>query len=206
MKNKKKIKLKKSKIILLASLFLVVLLIALFAFMKLFKHKNAQENFEDQKSDKMPYVVRFNATPLQTQLFKDLEKAYDEKDDKKIAGLIAQNFVADFYTLSNKTLKNDIGGVQFWKEDVRINFRNKAINSFYYNFETYIHDFGKTDLPEVSEFTKTDVTVEKDIYNVSLTWNYKPVKKFPISDFQKTAKISLKKLGNRFNILYTGEK
>lgn len=205
MKNKKRKKLKRSKIIFFAGSILLVFLIVLFAFLHLFRNKGGSENLEDQKSDKMPYVVRFNATPLQTQLFKDLEKAYEEKDDKKIAGLIAQNFIADFYTLSNKTLKNDVGGVQFWSEDIRLNFRNKAINSFYYNLETYIHDFGKTDLPEVSEFTKTDVTVNKDVYNVSLTWNYKPVKKFPISGFQNKAVISLRKIGNRFNIFFTGE-
>ena len=54
---------------------------------------------------KYNYVLRANATDYQKELFEELKNDFeheDETDEAKIACDIAMNYVADFYTWTNK--------------------------------------------------------------------------------------------------------
>ncbi len=128
-----------------------------------------------KESSTTPYSLRSNATDYQNELYKLLEDSYkNDKNSLETAELVAMNFVADFYTLSNKTIKNDIGGAQFWYPDYRLNFRDSAINSYYFNLETMIDDFGSENLPTVTSVNvvSSNLNSSKQEYSIKLEWTY----------------------------------
>ena len=128
-----------------------------------------------EESKATPYSLRSNANEYQKQLFDDLEKSYkSDMTSSETIGNIAKNFVADFYTLSNKTIKNDIGGAQFWYPDYRINFRDAAINSYYFNLELLIDEYGSSNLPTVQNIEVMSVKPNDDNseWEVYLEWDY----------------------------------
>lgn len=105
----------------------------------------------------MNYVLRDNATEYQQQLFAELKSAIENEnaDNKTIAGLVAKNFVADFYTWTNKQGQFDVGGMYYVcdskNEDYKYseNFYVKARDEFYKYLSTYIKDYGAKNLIEV---------------------------------------------------------
>lgn len=113
--------------------------------------------------DELPpteYVLRRNPTEYQIELFEILAYAHDQfyetesdADLKDYAAAIVRNFVADFYTLSNKSSRTDVGGIQFFSEDIEDNFRSYAIDTFYLYLNQHIEMFGSESLPTVSSTT-----------------------------------------------------
>jgi len=120
----------------------------------------------------MNYVLRDNPTDIQKEYFAQLKSAIEEgvvgeeaADDATIAGLVAKNYVADFYTWTNKRGQYDIGGMSYiydgefengdhYKENVFL----KARDGFYKYISYYGTQNGKENLPEVEnvEITKCE--------------------------------------------------
>ena len=142
----------------------------------------------------VPYSIRGNATDYQKELFNKLEEDYlTSPDSIEVAEDVAMSFVADFFTLSNKQIKNDVGGAQFFNEEYRINFREKAINSYYFALEQWIMDYGLQNLPTVEDITiiKSELGDSFETCSVSLTWIYRNVT-FDTSKLQNKGEIHLR--------------
>jgi len=134
----------------------------------------------DELTDSVRYILRRNATDYQLELFDLLvnahEQFYADKSDESLkiyASTIVQNFVADFFTLSNKSSRSDVGGLQFFSEDVVDNFRSFAVDEFYLYLNQYIEMFGSELLPTVSstEISRIEFgtrTIEAEDENVDL--------------------------------------
>lgn len=166
---------------------------------------------EHETHSDLPYTIRSNATDYQKELYKELETLYaEEAEPIALAESIAKNFVADFFTLSNKTIKNDIGGAQFWCTDIRLEFREKAVDYFYQNLELYIHDFGAENLPTVTSITVNEIE-EKQInatdvvYHMTMSWTYDEVEGFPISKMQNTATVEVIEEDEELYMYYFGK-
>jgi len=106
------------------------------------------------------YELRRNPTEYQLELFERLVNSHDQfnetgadEDLKVYATTIVQNFIADFFTLSNKNSRTDVGGLQFFSEDVVSNFRSSAIDEFYLYLNQYLDIFGSESLPTVESTT-----------------------------------------------------
>lgn len=106
------------------------------------------------------YVLRDNATDLQEQYFAELKDAIENgtADDKTIAELVAKNYVADFYTLTNKQGIYDIGGMYYVYDNefedgnhIKPNMALIAKDGFYKYLNKYIKDYGADNLIEVSD-------------------------------------------------------
>lgn len=113
--------------------------------------------------ESMNYTLRDNATDLQKQYFAELKSAVEDTheepiDDATIAGMIAKNYIADFYTWSNKYGKYDVGGMQYiyngefentdhYKENVYL----KAKDGFYKYMSAYGTQYGKENTLEVTD-------------------------------------------------------
>lgn len=135
------------------------------------------------------YAIRNNATELQKTLYKDLQSAIDSqtKDNNTIVSLVASNYVADFYTWTNKLKINDIGGLQFIDASIRTSVYNQAKDTYYVNLVKYLDEKTLDKTLEVSEVSVKDVkqqtltitnsedesTRDVDSYVVHLTWTYK---------------------------------
>lgn len=122
--------------------------------------------------------------------FKNLEKAYNEKEEKEpeYVEVLSKLFVADFYTLSNKYSRNDIGGTDFIHKSGVETFKNKAKDSFYSGIKTNFNDDRKQKLPEVSnvevisnEAIEASYKDNKDenAYVVKLNLSYKENLSYP---------------------------
>jgi len=121
----------------------------------------ADEQIELIRSiDANGYRLRRDSTDHQIELFRLLAHAYDryyeteaDIDLLNYAELIAQNFVADFFTLSNKQSRTDIGGLQFISEEMVDDFRSFALDTFYLYLNQHIESYGHTSLPMVETTT-----------------------------------------------------
>ena len=117
----------------------------------------------------MNYILRDNPTDLQKEYFAKLKSAVEDgvvdevpADDKTIAELVAENYVIDFYTWTNKRGQYDIGGMIFvydgeyengdhYKENVY----QAARDGFYKYVSAYGSEYGKENLLEVESVEVT---------------------------------------------------
>ena len=147
---------------------------------------NAQGNSKDSYKDSidsMDYHLRSNATKYQTELFKDLTKVVEDGSDKyEIARLVAENYVADFYTWSNKDGTYDVGGMYYVYSPQKTAIYTQARNTYYKYVTYYINQFGAKNLLEVKNITSTLGDKEGsyefegkkyDSYFVTCEWTYK---------------------------------
>ena len=94
------------------------------------------------KNDDVDYIVSDTDTKLFKENFNELKKILNAKevDNKKYAETITKLFVIDFFTLSNKTSKNDVGGVQFVYENYKKDFIDGARDSLYKQVHSLVTD------------------------------------------------------------------
>lgn len=137
--------------------------------------------------ESMGYTLRSDATDLQKECFKELSKAVEDGSDKgEIARLVAKNYVADFYTWTNKNGSYDVGGLCYITGSLKANVFNNARNTFYKYVSYYIDEFGKDNLLEVADISveggDTSGTYELDgktydSYFITVRWSYKDLTK-----------------------------
>jgi len=133
------------------------------------KGDTAAETKAENIITSMDYILRDNPTDLQKEYFAQLKAAVEEgiikteegdvpADDAAIAELVAKNYVADFYTWSNKRGRYDIGGFYYLYDGeyengdhFKENLYLKARDGFYKYISTYGMQYGKENLIEVED-------------------------------------------------------
>lgn len=162
------------------------------------------------------YSIRNNATKLQKELYEDLIESVKSKENKKeMYELLAKNYVADFYTWTNKFRRNDVGGIQFVDDKIRVNVYQKAQNEIYNDLYYYLENGGLKETLEVVDFNVIsskmidyfiieedgeeelyDEYLEKyvdgnyhDAYEVKLTWTYETQESFNSNAYETSANI-----------------
>lgn len=140
------------------------------------KSKNiAPKEIEKIKFD---YILYQRDNPIYKDIFNELKMELNNEniDYKKYAELISKLFIVDFYTLSNKTLKEDVGGVQFVKGEIKDNFILNSQNTIY----KYIGisseenpEVNNIELVNISEYNYKIEDKEYEGYEVKLKWEYK---------------------------------
>ena len=111
-----------------------------------------------------------------------------------------KNYVADFYTWSNKKGTYDIGGMQYVYQPEIVNIYNFAKDSFYRDLSYYIQTVGAESLLEVEnvEITFSDFNAKIE-YNgetyqsfyVTANWTYVQKEGFDTSSYQTSGEFSL---------------
>lgn len=142
-----------------------VIAIGIFSFVTVKEVKNiinlatgTNEINDDHQIASMGYVLRQNATDYQFEEFTVLKDAIENgtADDVAIAGMVAKNYVIDFYTWTNKQGQYDIGGMYYvydgefvdgtkTKENIFMNART----TFYKYINTYAKQYGQENLLQV---------------------------------------------------------
>lgn len=122
------------------------------------------ETRDENLISQMNYVLRENATDLQKEYFAELKHAIEDEpkegeepvSDLTIAELIAKNYVADFYTWTNKQGQYDVGGMYYvfdGRYENNDNFKENvylaARDGFYKYISNYITQYGADKLIEV---------------------------------------------------------
>lgn len=158
------------------------------------------------------YQLSDVATAYQKEIFEELVTAQDvykaehtELTKEEYATLVVKNFVADFYTWSNKTGRNDVGGLQFIAEEMKSTFRKQAIDGFYENLDFYLNDYEATSLITVNDVTILDVNLNDtletedeviDCISVQASWEYELSSSVEVEQFQSEAIFILTESGN----------
>ncbi len=101
------------------------------------------------------YSIRNNATDYQKELYAALKEAIETspRNDLDVSALVAQNFVADFYTWTNKFRMNDVGGIQFIVESMQVNVYQSAQVNLYQDLYYYLNNGGLSGTLEVSDIS-----------------------------------------------------
>ena len=156
---------------------------------------NTQGNIEEQSNEY--YVIESNATDYQKELYEKLSEQLNNEPNKvEIAKTVVQSFVADFYTWTNKDGSYDVGGLEYIYASSLTNFNLAAREYFYNQLSTYIDDYGKENLLEVTDvrvsgdyaptsFVRDDVNLST--FYIEASWDYKDSTVFDSSDYQKIA-------------------
>lgn len=169
--------------------------------------------------DKSEYILRANATDYQQTIFAELLKAHEnyhntqsDENKKAYAEAVVKNFIADFYTWTNKEGRNDVGGLQFIATAVRSDFRRAAIDNFYLYLNQYIEIHGAETLINVANVLIKDISLTTfalpdhesrgelpspategkiEIVKVEASWEYAPSSLAEIKYFGQKATILL---------------
>ena len=162
----------------------------------------SQAFFDMQKEDGIvvnkqePYPLRKNATDLQKEIHENLEQAVKNNDKNDIAKYVAESYIADFYTWTNKERINDIGGIHLVHKDMQSWVYDKALETFYNDFAYYFDNKMHKNSLEVSNVnatvSKRNIIVEgdtKEAYQVELDWTYLDSTVLDSSSFQNRALI-----------------
>lgn len=192
MSKQKKTKKKSNNKRKLIVCFLIVLLIVggYFGYNKFFNKTkvSAPKVVDEIKSFK--YVVNENDTKLFKKTFNELKEVLGKKevDNQKYAEVIAKLFVIDFFSLNNKTSKNDVGGVQFVYSTYQSDFVDYARDGIYKQVKNSIDSKVNQNLPLVKSINVTNceeidpsgifdseyyqAQEGKKGYEVSVEWDY----------------------------------
>jgi len=127
--------------------------------------------------DAIIYRLRRNPTTYQIELFEMLIDAHylfvesrSEKDLVDYSAIIVRNFIADFFTLSNKVSRSDVGGLQFIADDLKQDFRDYAIDEFYLYLNQFTEIHGRDELPTVKDTTILNVEITSDYFHRPGYW------------------------------------
>lgn len=151
--------------------------------MDLAKGNSVVETKAENIVESMNYILRDNPTDIQKEYFAELKEAIEgdtPADDVTIAGLVAKNYVTDFYTWTNKRGQYDIGGLYYvydgefengdhFKENVYL----KARDGFYKYISYYGTQYGKENLLEVENVEITRCEKMSSPYYISEHIAYK---------------------------------
>ncbi len=148
MKKTKKAKYKRRRV--LAVILVIGVLLGLFYFTT--KNK-LQVVTVLEEMDSYHYTLESNATRIYKKYYKELKEELEDNriNEKNYASLVAELFVIDYYTLSNKITNKNIGGVQFIHSNVKDVFVNSASSSIYKYVKSNLYGNRKQKLPEVNK-------------------------------------------------------
>lgn len=157
-KTKRKINFKRIFIFLLLIVILVVA--SIMAFSKTTTKPNKVVEVKEVDSiEGYEYSLKETASKYYEDLFGELKKTLEaeEVDESKYAELVGKMFVADFFTLSNKISKNDVGGKQFVYTAYQSDFENLAMDTVYKTVESNVYGDRDQELPLVTNVEITSI-------------------------------------------------
>lgn len=129
------------------------------------------------------YKLSDNKSEKYKKLFYNLEGILKEKnvDEEEYVKIISKMFIIDFYSLSDKLAKTDVGGSDFVYSAVLADFLEKAQDTIYKYVESNLYGERAQKLPTVSEVKVESVEkmpfthgekVDEDAYTVKVSWSY----------------------------------
>lgn len=179
MKLKKKVK----RFLLIILLIAIALVVGFIVYKNLNKTEEVPEVKIVSEVNDFGYQLKDTKSAKYKEMFAELKKILSEEevDEEKYANKLAEMFIYDFYSLSDKTAKTDVGGVDFVHPAILENFLQNAQNTYYKYIENNIYNNRKQSLPTVSDIT-IETTEQQEFaygnetdpkaYVITASWNY----------------------------------
>lgn len=116
-----------------------------------------------------PYKVSAYQTEYLKTVGDKLKTDYETKPNSiKTIDALSSYFIADYFTLRNKFVMDEVGGMGLVYSGIRTTFKNNAIDSYYMDLTEYRNEYGADNLPEVSS---VKVVNRKNVNKNSVTLN-----------------------------------
>lgn len=168
-------KINKIQKLILIIMGLIVIIIGIYVLNMFLNKKN--NTIETSEVIKYNYTLYKRDNDLYKEIFNKLKDVLNEDsiDYEKYAEYITELFVIDFYTLDNKTSKEDIGGLQYIYQSMRENFVLKASNTIYKHVESLkeLTNVNDIELKNIEKSTYKIDNIEYESYKIELVWEYK---------------------------------
>ncbi len=174
---------KKVKRLLILLIIVGLVLGGYYIYSKINKKEEVKEIKVINKIDKYGYQLKENKPSKYKKLFEELKEILNEENvnEENYVKKISEMFIYDFYSLSDKTAKTDVGGTDFVYKEVLENFLQNAQDTYYKYVESNVYNNRKQSLPTVSNITIDKVENIKFEYNdkydekafeVDINWDY----------------------------------
>ena len=98
-------------------------------------------------SENSVYLAPEDPTAYMKTAYDEVSDALSASDEEAEAEALAKLFVADFFTLSNKTSDTDIGGLNYIPSDAYEDMEVYARFYFYNNYSSIVAEYGEEQLP-----------------------------------------------------------
>ncbi len=185
-------------VFIISGLLFTLSLIYLYSSYKSVKNSFSNKTVNnDEVIMKSNYLYRDNPTSLQKELYDELDKTFSSNSasEEEKAIIVVKNFIADFYTWTNKAGSYDVGGVTYLHSPTRFNLAAQGRKNFYKYLSYYIREYGSENLIEVSKVDAKVVATDVADYEgkryfpyvVKASWEYKPGSKIDTTNFKKDA-------------------
>ena len=115
-------------------------------------------------SENSVYLAPEDPTAYMKTAYDEVSDALSASDEEEEAEALAKLFVADFFTLSNKTSDTDIGGLNYIPSDAYEDMEVYARFYFYNNYSSIVAEYGEEQLPTVEDVTVSDVQATQITY------------------------------------------
>lgn len=147
---------------------------------------NTQSTVQQPVDDGLNYTLSTNPTDKMKEIYEQLKAANESGDQEKEMTYAAAYFATDFFTWSNKTKREDIGGLNYVWPNSRQDFASFALRDYYENFTDYADKYGVSLLPEVDNYVINGVSdsefrleneedKDKPCFDISIDITYKQV-------------------------------
>ncbi len=157
------------------------------------------------------YTQPKNATDYQKELFAELSETLNsaEATGSEKAAIVVENFIASFYTWTNKLGSYDVGGLQYVYAPNTLYIQTEAKAFFYKDLSYYQDTYGSENLLQVDSVTIKYVDFEKKYeidgveymsYYVAAKWTYLPNDEFDNSEYQTQGYFSVINRDGRYEI------
>lgn len=178
-------KLKKGiKRLIIIILIILLIIVGILFYRQYFSNGKETKEIKIVNSiEKYDYKLKENKSKNYKKLFKELKEILKKEslDEEEYVKKISEMFIVDFYTLTDKITKSDVGGVDFVHKDVMENFLLNAEDTYYKYLESNLYNNRNQKLPEVDKVTIESVTTspfasasntDEKSYVVKTTWTY----------------------------------
>lgn len=193
-----KLKKKPKKILITVIALAAIAAIAFVGYNVFFGKQEVQEAKVLKTIKKYGYTLKDNKTKRYQEMFEQLDKILkkDPVDEEEYVKQITEMFIYDFYSLSDKSTKTDVGGTDFVYQPSLSNFLDNAEDTYYKYVESNIYGNRKQKLPVVDKITIDSVeqteyaygeTSDDEAYEVTVSWTYTDS---DFDDYQKEATLT----------------
>lgn len=197
MKNKSKIKVSKQNIIL-TLIGVAVILFSAYNIIFLSLQEGSKKTLFTKLENKY-YVVGKDPSEYQKDVFAELTSELENSivDYKKVSELVAESFVIDFFTWSNKESTYDVGGLQYVLD--KNTFYKEAKWNYYQKLDVYKNNYSNDQLPTVVSVNKKSEKIQDynledktyKAYKVDLNWKYSEDTSFKFKDLVSQCEVTL---------------
>ncbi len=167
---------------------ILIILVSIVGLSKLFlkEDKESKQKIETKiisNIEKYGYTLDDRDTKYMKETFKELESVLNDEEinEEEYAKILSKLFIIDFYTLSNKINKYDVGSLEYILNDKREMFKSKAMDTIYSDIYDNTYKDRVQELPEITkveivDFKEEEIEINKETiesYKVTMHFTYK---------------------------------